>query len=179
MGAHCNPGRLHGSTNCCIHSDGDRAWWSCSCDLFSYALKGARKIGSSSLGSCREVWGTENSKSAKWAWGEVQGYVSDVMLQIAGRAPLGTAVSQREIEYCMQADSGMAIRQTLAWRTMGPSYGRNWKGSGGHDKEYGLDSIHIRTGMWKYGEGDTGHLRSGHTARCCLLSCGDWVMRHA
>jgi len=30
------------------------------------------------------------------------------MLQIAGRAPLGTAVSQREMEYCMQADSGMA-----------------------------------------------------------------------
>jgi len=101
------------------------------------------------------------------------------MLQIAGRAPLGTAVSQREIEYWMQADSGMATRQTLAWRTIGPSYGRNWKGSGDHDKEYGLDSIHIRTGMWKYGEGDTGHLRSGHTARCCLLSSGDWVMRHA
>jgi len=30
------------------------------------------------------------------------------MQQIAGRAPLGTAVNQREMEYCMQADSGMA-----------------------------------------------------------------------
>jgi len=30
------------------------------------------------------------------------------MQQIAGRAPLGTAVSQREMEYCMQTDSGMA-----------------------------------------------------------------------
>ena len=30
------------------------------------------------------------------------------MLQIAGRAPLGTVVSRREMEYCMQADSGMA-----------------------------------------------------------------------
>jgi len=30
------------------------------------------------------------------------------MQQLAGRAPLGTAVSQREMEYCMQADSGMA-----------------------------------------------------------------------
>ena len=49
-----------------------------------------------------------SSKSAKWAWGEVRGYASDIMLQIAGRAPLGTAVSQREMEYCVQADSGMA-----------------------------------------------------------------------
>jgi len=31
------------------------------------------------------------SISAKWAWGEVRGHVSDVMQQIAGRAPLGTA----------------------------------------------------------------------------------------
>jgi len=30
------------------------------------------------------------SQSAKWAWGGVQGYASDVMQQIAGRAPLGT-----------------------------------------------------------------------------------------
>jgi len=45
---------------------------------------------------------------AKWAWGEVRGYASDVMQQLAGRAPLGTAVSQREMEYRMQADSGMA-----------------------------------------------------------------------
>ena len=38
-----------------------------------------------------------SSKSAKWAWGEVRGYASDIMLQIAGRVPLGTAVSQREV----------------------------------------------------------------------------------
>jgi len=50
-----------------------------------------------------------SSKSTKWAWGKVRGYASDLMLQIAGRAPLGTAVRQREIEFCMQADSGMAI----------------------------------------------------------------------
>jgi len=49
-----------------------------------------------------------SSQPAKWAWGEVQGYASDVMQQLAGRAPLGTAVSQKEMEYCMQADSGMA-----------------------------------------------------------------------
>jgi len=30
------------------------------------------------------------------------------MQQLAGRAPMGTAVSQREMQYCMQADSGMA-----------------------------------------------------------------------
>ena len=30
------------------------------------------------------------------------------MQQIAGRALLGTAVNQREMEYCLQADSGMA-----------------------------------------------------------------------
>jgi len=30
------------------------------------------------------------------------------MPQIVGRVPLGTAVSQREMEFCMQADSGMA-----------------------------------------------------------------------
>ena len=49
-----------------------------------------------------------SSQSANWAWSEVRGYISDVMQQIAGRAPLGTAASQREMQYCMQADSGMA-----------------------------------------------------------------------
>jgi len=48
------------------------------------------------------------SQSANWALGEVRGYASDVMQQIVGRAPLGTTVSQREMEYCMQANSGMA-----------------------------------------------------------------------
>jgi len=48
------------------------------------------------------------SQTAKWAWGEVRGYASDVKQQLAGMAPLGTAVSQREMVYCMQADSGMA-----------------------------------------------------------------------
>jgi len=48
------------------------------------------------------------TKSTKWAWGDVSGQVSDIIQQIAGRMPLGTAVSQREMEYCMQADTGMA-----------------------------------------------------------------------
>jgi len=48
------------------------------------------------------------SQPAQWAWGEVRGYASHVMQQLAGRAPMGTAVSQREMEYCIQADSGMA-----------------------------------------------------------------------
>ena len=30
------------------------------------------------------------SQSAKWGWGEVRGYASDVIQQIAGRAPLDT-----------------------------------------------------------------------------------------
>jgi len=57
------------------------------------------------------------TQSAEWAWGEVCGYASDVMQQIAGRVPLkqiagrappGMAVSQRETENSMWADSGMA-----------------------------------------------------------------------
>ena len=45
-------------TRCCILSSGDQASRSCSSDLLSYALGRARKIGSSSMGSSRElVWG--------------------------------------------------------------------------------------------------------------------------
>ena len=56
---------------------------------------------------------------------------------------------------------------------MGRSYGRTWKQSGGHIKECGLDSIHIRNDMWKRGEGYTVHHPSGPAARCCRLSSGD------
>jgi len=51
----CNDGHLHGSTKCCILSSGNRALRPCSGDLLSQALEGARKIGSSSMGSCREL----------------------------------------------------------------------------------------------------------------------------
>ena len=50
-------------------------------------------------------WQTNGTRTAKWAWGEIRGYVSDIIMQIAGRMPLGTAASQREMEYCMQTDS--------------------------------------------------------------------------
>ena len=53
---------------------------------------------------------------------------------------------------------------------MGRNYGRNWKGNGGHIKEGGLDSRGMRNGMWKHGAGDAVHLRSGPTARCCILT---------
>jgi len=29
--------------------------------------------------------------------------------------------------------------------------------------------------MWKRGEDETGHLRSGPEARCCILSSGNWA----
>ena len=61
---------------------------------------------------------------------------------------------------------------------MGRNYGRTWTGSGGHIEECGFDNIHIRTGMWKHGEGDTGHLRSGPIAHSCILSGGDWATNH-
>jgi len=41
------------------------------------------------------------SQPAQWTWEEVRGYASHVMQQLEVRAPLVTAVSQREMEYCM------------------------------------------------------------------------------
>jgi len=73
-------------------------------------LKVRAKLDPAIWAPVENTFGSEHngSQPAQWAWGEVRGYASDVMQQIAGRAPLGTAVSQREMEYCMQADSGMA-----------------------------------------------------------------------
>jgi len=79
--------------------------------IYSAMHLGARiKLDQAVWAPVESAYGEEHngSKSIKWEWGQVRGYASAVMQQIAGKLPLGTAVSEREMEYCMQADSEMA-----------------------------------------------------------------------
>jgi len=61
--------------------------------IYSAMHLGARaKLDPAAWAPVESSFGGEHngSQSAKWAWGEVRGHASDVIQQIAGRAPLGT-----------------------------------------------------------------------------------------
>jgi len=64
--------------------------------IYSAMHLGARiKLDQAVWAPVESAYGEEHngSKSIKWEWGQVRGYASAVMQQIAGKLPLGTAVS--------------------------------------------------------------------------------------